>query len=142
MPKAVSKKQFRFMQALAHGAKFDHERGTPPSSVASKYSSPGKSAPEQSGENRGGSWKKKGKKSKDKSKKKSKKDLKKAFFDEFTPVASQQKNLLTVLNRVFCAGDLFKQLLGFLHHAERNIKTRHNLLRHRGINDIFMNQEF
>jgi len=81
MPKAVSKKQFRFMQALAHGAKFDHARGTPPSSVASKYSSPGKGAPEQSGENRGGSWKKKGKKSKDK--KKSKKQLKKAFFNEF-----------------------------------------------------------
>ena len=69
------------MQALAHGAKFDHERGTPPSSVASKYSSPGKSAPEQSGENKGGSWKKKGKKSKDK--KKSKKELKKTFFDEY-----------------------------------------------------------
>ena len=58
------------MMALKNGAKFDHPRGTPPKSVAGKYSSPGKSAPEQSGENRGGSWK---------SKKKKKKNLKKSF---------------------------------------------------------------
>lgn len=76
MPKAVSKKQYRFMQALAHGAKIDHARGTPPKSVASKYSSPGKSAPEQSGENRGGDW------NKHKDKKKKKKDMKKSF-EEF-----------------------------------------------------------
>lgn len=61
------------MQALAHGAKFDHPRGTPPKSVASKYSSPGKDAKEQSGENRGGDW------NKHKDKKKKKKNLKKSF---------------------------------------------------------------
>ena len=72
MPKAVSKKQYRFMAALAHGAKFDHARGTPPKSVASKYSSPGKKAPEQSGKNSGGDW------NKHKDKKKKKK-LKKSF---------------------------------------------------------------
>jgi len=77
MPKAVSKKQFRFMQALAHGAKFDHPRGTPPKSVASKYSSPGKDAKEQSGENRGGNWNKY--KEKNKKKNKKKKNLKKSF---------------------------------------------------------------
>lgn len=76
MPKAVSKKQFRFMQALAHGAKFNHPRGTPPKSVASKYSSPGKDAPEQSGEDRGGDWNKHKAKKKSKDKKK---HLKKSF---------------------------------------------------------------
>lgn len=62
------------MAALAHGAKFDHARGTPPKSVASKYTSPGKSAPEQSGQNRGGDW--------NKHKKKKKKSVKKSF-EEF-----------------------------------------------------------
>lgn len=56
MPKAVSKKQFRFMQAIIHGKVKDHPRGTPPKSVAEKYSSGGKGAPEQSGENKGGTW--------------------------------------------------------------------------------------
>ena len=44
------------MQALLHGKVKSHARGTPPKSVASKYSSPGKNAPEQSGKNRGGTW--------------------------------------------------------------------------------------
>ncbi len=60
------------MQAILHGKGIDHPRGTPPKSIASKYSSPGKSAPEQSGENRGGDW------NKHKNKKK-KKDMKKSF---------------------------------------------------------------
>ncbi|MCK5610586.1 NUDIX hydrolase [Candidatus Pacearchaeota archaeon] len=72
MPKSVSKKQFRFMQAIMHGKNIDHPRGTPPKSVANKYSSPGKGAKEQSGQNRGGDWNK----SKDKKKKKG---LKKCF---------------------------------------------------------------
>jgi len=59
------------MQAIMNGKNIDHPRGTPPKSVASKYSSPGKSAPEQSGENRGGNWNKK--------KDKKKKDMKKSF---------------------------------------------------------------
>ena len=74
MPKSVSKKQYRFMMAIVHGKGFSHPRGTPPKSIASKYSSPGKGAPEQSGENRGGTWT-----HEKKSKKKSKAKLKKAF---------------------------------------------------------------
>lgn len=70
MPKAVSKKQYRLMMAISHGAKIkDSPRGTPPKSVAAKYSSPGKNAPEQHGENRGGNWNKHKKKKKDKVKK-------------------------------------------------------------------------
>ena len=65
-----------------------------------------------------------------------------ALFDEVTLVARQQQNLLADLNRIFCAGNLLKQLVSYLHHAERNIKTRHNLLDHREINNIFVNQEF
>lgn len=33
-----------------------HPRGSPPKSVAAKYTDPGKDAPEQHGENRGGTW--------------------------------------------------------------------------------------
>lgn len=59
MPQAVSKKQFRFMMALSHG-KYDPAkapaRGAPPKEVADKYSSPGRGAAEQSGQDRGGSW--------------------------------------------------------------------------------------
>lgn len=59
MPTAVSRKQFRLMQAILHG-KVDESkssgRGTPPKSVAAKYTSPGKDAPEQSGKDRGGTW--------------------------------------------------------------------------------------
>lgn len=48
------------MQAILHGKEVkDGGRGRPPASVAAKYSSPGKSAPEQSGEDRGGDWNKK-----------------------------------------------------------------------------------
>ena len=56
MPTSVSKKQHRFMMAILHGKAKSHPRGTPPKSVASKYSSPGKNAPEQSGSNTGGTW--------------------------------------------------------------------------------------
>jgi len=56
VPKAVSKRQWRFMQAILHGKPKPHDRGTPPKSVASKYSGPGKDAPEQSGSNTGGTW--------------------------------------------------------------------------------------
>lgn len=93
MPQAVSRKQYRMMQAILHG-KVDSSkssgRGTPPKSVAAKYSSPGKDAPEQHGEDRGGSWTDKHH-AKDKEKvkearakrKKSKKELKKAFEDHY-----------------------------------------------------------
>src|SRR5581483_9163056 len=56
MPKAVSKRQWRFMQAILHGKPKAHPRGTPPKSVAAKYVGPGKDAPEQSGSNSGGTW--------------------------------------------------------------------------------------
>jgi len=75
MPKSVSRKQHRFMMAILHGKHFDHPRGTPPKSIAAKYSSPGKDAPEQSGENRGGNW--------NKHKKKSKKEVKKSFEQHY-----------------------------------------------------------
>ena len=59
MPKAVSAKQFRMMRAIAAG-KFDPAkapaRGAPPKEIAEKYTSPGKGAPEQSGDDRGGKW--------------------------------------------------------------------------------------
>ncbi len=56
MPQAVSKRQWRFMQAILHGKPKAHPRGTPPKSIASKYSGPGGKAPEQSGSNTGGTW--------------------------------------------------------------------------------------
>ena len=64
-----------------------------------------------------------------------------AFFDKLALVAGQQKNLFTALNRIFCAGDLLKQRLCFIYHAERNVETRHNMLHHREIDNIFMNKE-
>ena len=93
MPQAVSRKQYRLMQAILHG-KVDSSkssgRGTPPKSVAAKYSDPGKGAPEQHGEDRGGSWtshhhaKDKEKvKAKRAERKKSKKELKKSFEDHY-----------------------------------------------------------
>lgn len=94
MPAAVSRKQFRLMQAILHG-KVDSSkgggRGAPPKSVAAKYSSPGKDAPETHGENRGGTWgkehharAKEKTKEERKERKKSKKELKKAFEDHYS----------------------------------------------------------
>jgi ADP-ribose pyrophosphatase YjhB (NUDIX family)/Txe/YoeB family toxin of Txe-Axe toxin-antitoxin module len=94
MPQAVSRRQFRLMQAILHGkvdASKSSGRGTPPKSVAAKYSSPGKDAPEQHGEDRGGSWsdkhhakaKEKVKEAR-KERKKSKKELKKSFEDHYS----------------------------------------------------------
>jgi 8-oxo-dGTP pyrophosphatase MutT (NUDIX family)/Txe/YoeB family toxin of Txe-Axe toxin-antitoxin module len=77
------------MQAILHG-KADNRsgRGTPPKSIAAKYTSPGKDAPEQHGENRGGTWgEEHHKRAKEKVKeerhkrKKDKKHLKKGFED-------------------------------------------------------------
>lgn len=97
MPQAVSRKQFRMMQAILHGkvdASKSSGRGAPPKSVAAKYSSPGGDAPETHGENRGGSWsdkhhakaKSKVKEDREKRKKskKSKKELKKSFEDHYS----------------------------------------------------------
>lgn len=54
MPKAASKKQFRFMQAVLHGYT-GHARGVPPKSVAAKYVA-NKDAPESKNNDKGGSW--------------------------------------------------------------------------------------
>ncbi len=89
MPKAVSKRQWRFMQAILHGKAKSHERGTPPKSVAGKYSSPGKDAPEQEGSNTGGTWgekhheKAKGKVERDRTDRKKKKAAMRKSLDEF-----------------------------------------------------------
>lgn len=93
MPQAVSRRQFRLMQAILHGkvdASKSSGRGTPPKSVAAKYSAPGKDAPEQHGENRGGSWNehhhakaKERVKEDRKKRKKDKKELKKAFENHY-----------------------------------------------------------
>ncbi|MEM4726596.1 MAG: NUDIX hydrolase [Nitrososphaerales archaeon] len=57
MPQAVSRKQYRMMMAILHGDHIkDGGRGRPPKSVAAKYTPPPKDAPEQSGEDRGGTW--------------------------------------------------------------------------------------
>lgn len=57
MPQAVSRKQYRMMMAILHGKSVkDGPRGRPPKSVAAKYTDPGKDAPEQSGQDKGGSW--------------------------------------------------------------------------------------
>lgn len=94
MPQAVSRKQFRMMQAIIHGKAQGGPRGRPPKSVAAKYTDPGKDAPDQSGEDRGGTWgeahhgKAKEKvheerRKRKEDKKKSKKELKKAWVDYY-----------------------------------------------------------
>jgi len=87
MPKAVSKRQYRMMMAIAHGGPKDGRQ--PPKSIADKYSKPDKSAPESKNNDRGGMWnshkgeskdkESKSKEKESKSKEKDKKDLKKAF---------------------------------------------------------------
>lgn len=80
MPQAVSRKQYRMMMAIAHGKHVqDGGRGRPPKSVAAKYTSPGKDAPEQHGEDRGGTWGEEHHKRHEEKHGKSKKALKKAF---------------------------------------------------------------
>ncbi len=54
--KAISKRQWRFLQAILDGTARWHARGNPPVSVASKYSEPDDNAPEQQGTNQGGTW--------------------------------------------------------------------------------------
>lgn len=68
------------MQALIHGGKGKPSggRGAPPKSIAAKFSSPGKNAPEQHGSNRGGNWNEAAHKRHKKKKKKSE-DIKKSF---------------------------------------------------------------
>lgn len=89
MPQAVSRRQYRMMMAILHGDVKDGPRGRPPKSVAAKYTSPGKDAPESKNNDRGGTWgEEHHKRAKDKVKaarvdrKRSKKGLKKSF-EEF-----------------------------------------------------------
>jgi 8-oxo-dGTP pyrophosphatase MutT (NUDIX family)/Txe/YoeB family toxin of Txe-Axe toxin-antitoxin module len=89
MPQAVSKRQYRMMMAILHGKAKDGPRGRPPKSVAGKYTAPGGNAPEQSGQDRGGTWgeghhkrDREKVKAARKERRKSKKHLKKAF-EEF-----------------------------------------------------------
>lgn len=56
MPVAASKAQYRFMRIIASGGKISHPRGTPPVSIAAKYTDPGKGAPESKNNDRGGTW--------------------------------------------------------------------------------------
>ena len=58
MPQAASKKQYRFMMAILHGKgeRSERGRGTPPKSIAAKYTAPSKGAPESKDNDRGGSW--------------------------------------------------------------------------------------
>lgn len=89
MPQAVSRRQYRMMMAILHGKESKGgPRGRPPKSVAAKYTSPGKDAPEQSGQDRGGTWgEEHHKRAKEKTKaarkerNKEKKNLKKSFED-------------------------------------------------------------
>jgi len=85
MPQAVSRKQYRMMQAILHGKGGDKggSRGRPPASVAAKYTDPGKDAPEQHGEDRGGSWTHEHHKKHAEKHGKSKKELSKAFQDYY-----------------------------------------------------------
>jgi 8-oxo-dGTP pyrophosphatase MutT (NUDIX family)/Txe/YoeB family toxin of Txe-Axe toxin-antitoxin module len=81
MPVAASRKQYRFMMAILHGHNVkQHPRGNPPASIASKYTDPGKDAPESKDNDRGGSWTEHHHKAH--KEKKSKKHLKKSF-EEF-----------------------------------------------------------
>ena len=86
MPKAVSKRQYRMMMAIAHDGPKNGRQ--PPKSVASKYSKPDDGTTESKNNDKGGMWNKHDKggdskesKSEDKEKK-DKKKLKKAF-EEF-----------------------------------------------------------
>lgn len=87
MPKAVSKKQYRMMIAIAHGGPKNGRQ--PPKSVAAKYTKPEDGATESKNNDRGGMWNahEKGgsKSSKEKDeKKKDKKKLKKAFSEYYS----------------------------------------------------------
>lgn len=81
MPAAVSKRQYRMMMAIAHGGPKNGRQ--PPKSIAEKYSSPDKEAPESKNNDRGGRWDKHKEHEHDKEKddKKEHKKLKKAFSD-------------------------------------------------------------
>jgi len=114
MPQAASRRQYRMMMAILHGQAKDGPRGRPPKSIAGKYTSPGKDAPESKNNDRGGTWgEKHHKKAKDKvaedriKRKKSKKELKKSF-EEYLEKKHHTRNCAAVLvmdqhNRILLA---------------------------------------
>jgi 8-oxo-dGTP pyrophosphatase MutT (NUDIX family) len=91
------------MQAIVHGQAKDGPRGRPPKSIAAKYTSPGKDAPESKHNDRGGTWgeehhkraKEKVKETR-KERKKSKKELKKAL-EEYLEKKHHTNNCAAVL---------------------------------------------
>ena len=91
------------MMAILHGQVKDGPRGRPPKSIASKYTAPGKDAPESKHMDRGGTWgeehhkraKEKVKEERHK-KKKSKKELRKAF-EEYLEKKHHTKECAAVL---------------------------------------------
>lgn len=92
--------------AILHGQAKDGPRGRPPKSVAAKYTSPGKDAPESKHNDRGGNWgEEHHKRAKEKVKadrkerKKSKKELKKAF-EEFYKAQAAATLVVDNNNRV------------------------------------------
>ena len=113
MPQAVSRKQWRMLQAVLHGKGSDgHPRGRPPASIAAKYTDPGKDAPESKDNDRGGSWNEKHHKShKEREAKKGKKHLKKSF-EEFYKNRNQfaatlvMDNMGKILLGTHCKGGL------------------------------------
>jgi 8-oxo-dGTP pyrophosphatase MutT (NUDIX family)/Txe/YoeB family toxin of Txe-Axe toxin-antitoxin module/uncharacterized protein YdcH (DUF465 family) len=91
------------MMAILHGQAKDGPRGRPPKSVASKYTDPGKDAPDSKHNDKGGTWgeehhkKAKGKVQEERIKrKKSKKELKKSFED-YLEKKHHTKNCAAVL---------------------------------------------
>lgn len=126
------------MMAIAHGAKVkDGPRGRPPASVAAKYTDPGKDAPEQSGEDRGGSWTDK---HHEKHSKKSKKHLKKAF-EEYYKGQAVATIIMDASNRVllgkhvhgglaFPGGHVDQGDLSFGEAALRELKEESGLIGH------------
>lgn len=103
MPQATSRRQYRLMQAILHGHADNRSgRGTPPKSIASKYTSPGKDAPDSQGQDTGGTWgeehhkRAKDKVKEDRIKRKSKKSMKKSF-EEYLEKKHATNNCAAVL---------------------------------------------
>jgi len=99
----MSRRQYRMMRAIMSGKVKDGPRGRPPASVAAKFTSPGKDAPEQSGSDRGGTWgeehhkKAKQKVTEARHTRKKNKNLKKAFEEFYQSEADKTCTAATVV---------------------------------------------
>ena len=91
------------MQAIIHGGKGKPSggRGAPPKSIASKYSSPGKEAPEQHGKNRGGNWDEKAHKKHSDKKKKKDEDTEKSEYSQYNASDQNKPSLPKSLKKSF-----------------------------------------